>query len=128
MLITMTLIAAIGVIYLGFGINVGVVRARTNTLLGPGDDPRLMRAIRAHGNLAEWAPIAIFLVAALEYSGSPTQMVAGLAGAYAFARVLHGIGLINEFGKPHPLRAIGAFTNVLVVAWGSVYLLWHLWA
>ena len=127
MLVTMTLIAAIGVIYLGFGINVGVVRARTQTLLGPGDDPRLMRAIRAHGNLAEWAPIAILLIAALEYAAAPTTMVMGLASAYAAARVLHGIGLINEYGKPHPLRAIGAFTNVIVVAWGSVYLLWHLW-
>ncbi|MBO6504977.1 MAG: MAPEG family protein [Kordiimonadaceae bacterium] len=127
MLITTTLIAAIGVIYLGFGINVGIVRARTQTLLGPGDDPRLMRAIRAHGNLAEWAPIAILLIAALENSAAPTTMVTGLASAYAAARLLHGIGLINEYGKPHPLRAIGAFTNVIVVAWGSVYLLWHLW-
>ena len=126
--ITITLIAALGLIYLAFGINVGIVRAKTNTLLGPGDDPHLMRAIRAHGNLAEWAPIALFLIAALEYSSAPTQMVAGLAGAYGTARVLHGIGLINEFGKPHPLRAIGAFTNVIVVAWCSLYLLWLLWA
>lgn len=125
--ITMTLIAIVGLIYLGFGINVGIVRAQTSTLLGPGEDPRLMRAIRAHGNLAEWAPIAIFLIAALEYSAAPTTMVAGLATAYAVARLLHGLGLINEYGRPHPLRAIGAFTNVIVVACGSVYLLWHLW-
>lgn len=121
--ITLTLVAFIGLLYLAFGVNVGIVRARTKTLLGPGDDPKLMRAIRAHGNLAEWAPIAILLIAAMEYSEAPTVMVAGLAGAYAFARICHGIGLIREYGPPHPLRAVGAFTNILVVTWGSVYVL-----
>lgn len=121
--ITFSLLAGIGLLYLAFGLNVGIVRARTKTLLGPGDDPRLMRAIRAHGNLAEWAPLAMMLVAAMEYAGAATVMVSALAAAYLAARICHGIGLLREYGKPHPLRAIGAFTNILVVAWGSIYLL-----
>lgn len=123
--ITLTLVALLGFLYLTFGIYVGVVRARTNTLLGPGEDPRLMRAIRAHGNLAEWAPIAVLLIAGMEYAGAGYGMLAGLAGAYALARLCHGIGLIREDEKPHPLRAVGAFTNIVVVLWGSVYLIWN---
>ena len=121
--VTLTLIGFIGLTYLAFGINVGIVRARTKTLLGPGEDPRLMRAIRAHGNLAEWAPVAVLLIAGMEYIGASETLLASLAGAYAFARICHGIGLIREYGNPHPLRAIGAFINVVVVGWGSVYLL-----
>lgn len=121
--ITLTLVALLGFLYLTFGIYVGIVRARTKTLLGPGEDPQLMRAIRAHGNLAEWAPIAVLLIAGMEYTGAGRGMLMGLAGAYAIARLCHGIGLIREDGKPHPLRAVGAFTNIAVVLWGSVYLI-----
>lgn len=121
--VTITFIGLIGLVYLAFGINVGVVRARTKTLLGPGDDPRLMRAIRAHGNLAEWAPVAILLIGGMEYVGASETLLISLAGAYVFARVCHGIGLVREYGNPHPLRAVGAFINIVVVSWGSVYLL-----
>lgn len=119
--ISFSLLAAIGLVYIAFGINVGVKRSKTKTNIGPGDDRTLMLAIRAHGNLAEWAPVAVMLIAAMEYLGASTGMLTALAGGYLLARILHSAGILMESEKPHPFRVVGALGNVITVLWGSIY-------
>ncbi len=121
MTISLTLLAGIGLLYIIFGINVGVIRGKTNTNIGVGEDHNLMLAIRAHGNLAEWAPIAVMLIGAMEYLGASKAMVASLAGAYFIARILQSVGILKEGEKPHPFRIAGALGNVVTIIWASVY-------
>ena len=48
---------------------VGIARGRSKTLLGEGDSSALLQAIRSHGNLVEYAPLAMIMLGLLEISG-----------------------------------------------------------
>ncbi len=119
--ISLTLLAAVGILYIVFGAIVGATRGKTNTNIGLGDDKRLLLASRAHGNLTEWAPMALMLIAAMEYLGASTVMLASLAGGYFITRILQSVGILKEGEKPHPFRVIGAMGNMITILWGSIY-------
>lgn len=120
--ISLTLLAAVGILYIVFGMIVGMARGKSQTSIGLGDDPKLLLASRAHGNLTEWAPIPLMLIAGMEYLDAPITMLASLAIGYFIARVLQSVGILMEGEKPHPFRVIGAIGNLVVILWGSVYL------
>ena len=104
--------AVLVLLYFLLAIYVSILRGRTKTGIGPGNDPSgpLNKAVRAHGNAAEFIPIFLalffyFLLAGA--SGWITWVVIGVT----ICRVLHAIGMLatKDFnGPPHPLRAIGA--------------------
>ena len=54
-------------------------RLRTKTAFGTGDDARLTASSRAHGNLAEHAPIVILMIGLLELSEANHWALTGLA-------------------------------------------------
>lgn len=69
-------------------------RRRTMKIsLGDGNDDILRRRIRAHGNFIEFAPFGLILLGMLEFNAAPSILVAGLAMALLFSRVLHAIGM-----------------------------------
>lgn len=119
--ISLTLLAAVGILYIVFGMIVGMARGKSKTSIGLGDDKRLLLASRAHGNLTEWAPIPLMLIGGMEYLGAQTTMLASVALGYFIARVLQSVGILMEGEKPHPFRVIGAVGNLVVILWGSVY-------
>jgi len=119
--ISLTLLAAVGILYIIFGAIVGATRGKTKTNIGLGDDKRLLLANRAHGNLTEWAPMPLMLIAAMEYLSASTVMLTSLAVGYFIARVLHSVGILKDSEKPHPFRVIGAVGNLITIVWGSVY-------
>jgi uncharacterized membrane protein YecN with MAPEG domain len=77
---------------------------------GKGDDAVLQRAIRAHGNLTEYAPTMLILLAFLEQSGTSVIKLHVLGGSFLLGRLMHG--LCMGFMKSNlPLRVGGtAFT------------------
>ncbi|RYE02708.1 MAG: glutathione S-transferase [Sphingomonadales bacterium] len=90
-------------------------RFRARQPFGLGDDPALTSASRAHGNLAENAPIALILIALLEYSGAAREILAYAAAAFVAARLLHAIGLYMPSKGPPPLpRAIGVIATLAI--------------
>jgi len=119
--ISLTLLAAVGILYIIFGAIVGVTRGKTKTNIGLGDDERLLLANRAHANLAEWAPIPLMLIAGMEYLGASTVLLASLAGGYLVTRILHSVGILKGGEKPHPFRMVGAIGNLITIVWASVY-------
>lgn len=84
----------------------------------------LTKAIRAHGNAAEYVPI---LVAGLLYlqSVAAGPFVSGLAVAALACRLMHAAGmfLIPNVNERHPLRFIGALgTYFCLFAMGGALL------
>ena len=55
------------------------------------DDEMLQRAIRAHGNLTEYAPMMVILLYLLETSGTGAMTLHGLGLAFLIGRLMHGI-------------------------------------
>jgi len=74
-------------------------RRRTKTALGAGDNPAMQQAIRAHGNLIEYAPLILLLLLLLALIGLGTPWLHGLGVALTLGRVLHAWGLTTDPGQ-----------------------------
>lgn len=97
------------VLFLGLNVS----RARGKHQAGFGTMPEAMnREIRAHGNAAEWAPLAIVLLLLLELSGVSSLALHLLGGSILLGRVVHGVGALMP--KRNPLTTLGATINYLV--------------
>ena len=75
--------------YLVLGMRV-VKRRRAGIGLGDGGDVSMQRAVRGHGNFAEYVPLALILLAALELNGTSLYVLHGLGIVLLAARLLHG--------------------------------------
>lgn len=97
------------VLFLGLNVS----RARGTHKASFGTMPEVMnREIRAHGNAAEWAPLAIILLLLLELSGVSSLALHLLGGSILLGRVVHGVGALIP--KRNPLTTAGATMNYLV--------------
>jgi uncharacterized membrane protein YecN with MAPEG domain len=108
------------------GGNVSRLRAKLQAGSGVPIPRDLMGPHRAHGNAAEWVPLWLALLVALELSGRVPQFwLHLLAGTFFGARVLHAIG----FYRRSRLVAVGAGLTYLVLlimgAWAVLIGLGH---
>jgi uncharacterized membrane protein YecN with MAPEG domain len=99
-------------------------RAQLKTSFGDADDTALRRRSRAHGNFAEYAPMALILVALIEAFGVAHATVIALAGTLCFARLLHAIGML--FMKGAALKAVAMFLQHASFVYIAVLLLLRL--
>lgn len=63
--------------------------------IGVGDDRLLERRVRAHGNLAEYAPLTLLLLAMAEAQGRPGWLLHALCTVLLAGRALHAYGVSN---------------------------------
>lgn len=120
--------AVLVILYFVLALNVSLTRRSTKTGIGSGADPAgpMSKAVRAHGNAAEYVPIfvALFLYFLLSGAGG---WIAWMAIIVTVCRVLHAMGMLmskNFNSPPHPLRAIGALgTYIGGLAFGVALLI-----
>ncbi|MDV3241973.1 MAG: MAPEG family protein [Methylocaldum sp.] len=88
----------------------------SKTLIGMDADPSspLNKAIRAHGNAAEYVPLLIVLFLYFNTVGAGAW-VEWTVVALTLCRVLHAAGMLMsaDLNRPHPLRIIGALGTYL---------------
>src|SRR5262245_34988617 len=116
------------ILFAFLSLQVSMTRGRTQTGIGPGDDPSgpLSKAVRAQGNAAEYIPlfVALFLYFMTSVAGAWITWVVVIV---TICRVRHAAGMLmtRSFNaKPHPLRAIGALgTYVGAIALGIALLM-----
>ncbi|HXQ32100.1 MAG TPA: MAPEG family protein [Steroidobacteraceae bacterium] len=95
---------------IGLGVRVVRLRMRHRVGLGDGGIAELSRAIRAHGNLVENAPLALLLMLIAELSAAAPPVALHAAGvAVLTGRLLHAFGLSRS-----PTRSPGRFLGVLL--------------
>jgi len=96
MLVTTAVFSSIlALMFIKLSLGVIALRRKNKVSLGAGGVDELDRAIRAHGNFAEYVPLGLFLIGALELNGAPLELV-GLLGLLLIAgRYFHAKG-INE--------------------------------
>lgn len=94
MLVTTAVIASIlALMFIKLSFGVIDLRRKNKISLGAGGVDELDRAIRAHGNFAEYVPLGLFLIGALELNGAPLEIV-GLLGLLLIAgRYFHAKGI-----------------------------------
>jgi uncharacterized protein len=96
MLITTAVFASIlALMFIKLSLTVIGFRRKNKVSIGAGGVDELERAMRAHGNFAEYVPLGLFLMGALELNGAPSVLVALLGSLLVIGRYFHAKG-INE--------------------------------
>ena len=116
LLITSIIAAVLTIIFIRLSFAVIGLRKKNKVGLGSGGHEDLERAIRAHGNFAEYVPFGIILIACLELNGAPWWLVALPGIALIIGRLIHAKG-INVPPPDFSKRILGMkFTFVTLMA------------
>lgn len=104
----------LGLLAVALAMNVGLMRGRKRINLGDGGDAEMQAAVRAHGNLVEFAPLTLLMIyMASDFYGF--GLVAGLSVVLLVARVLHAGGMLGLIPRGRLLGTLGS-TAVLGIA------------
>lgn len=107
----------LGLLYIVLGGFVVAQRRRARIGIGTGSDSSLERAVRVHGNFAEYAPLFLVLLLIAELSGSVSWLLHVLGAAFLLARLGHAFGLGRSSGT-----SAGRFLGTLVT-WVAITVL-----
>lgn len=104
---------------LALAYNVGSRRGTQNQLQ-PGDtgDAMLTRAIRAHGNFAEHAPLVLLLLLTLALLGFEPLWLHIYGGVFTAGRIVGAFGMMRD-KHPNALRFIGNLVTGLALLLGG---------
>lgn len=110
-------IGLLGLLVMGLGLGVSLMRGRTATFIGCKEDPAdpLYKWVRAHANACEFAPMLAILIYALASTGYG-RWHGFLFLAAVVVRYSHAAGMILSptLDKGHPLRFFGALGTFVV--------------
>jgi uncharacterized membrane protein YecN with MAPEG domain len=101
---------------------VSSMRRKHSVGLGDGDAPEMRVAIRAHGNNAEFVPLAIVMMLLAELCGGTGWVLHVYGGGLLLARVAHWIGLGRR--SPNPFRFGGTALTWTAISGIAGYVLY----
>lgn len=116
--------ALIAILYVALSVKVILQRRSDKISVGDGGSKLMIKAIRTHSNCAEYAPIALLLIAMVELQGAGGLLVHILGLMLLAGRLLHAYG----FGRTPQiviLRQAGmglTFLAILVAAIANLIL------
>jgi uncharacterized protein len=98
-------------------------RRREKITLGDGGFPPLIRAIRAHANAIEIAPIALIGLIVMVMANAPLWAIHVGGLSLTLGRALHGYGLSRNEGASFG-RMVGMILSLTALLWIGVYCIW----
>ncbi|KPP97371.1 MAG: putative relative of glutathione S-transferase, MAPEG superfamily [Marinobacter sp. HL-58] len=117
--------AVLGLLLIVLSILVSRFRLKYKKNLGVTDDRDFEAAVRAHGNLVEYAPLGLIMLAIAELNGVASGLVYWTGMAFVVGRILHAFGMINGRGGPHIARLAGILLTWVSILAIAVLLLWN---
>lgn len=112
LIVTAVAASVLGLLLVRLSLVVIGFRRKHGVSVGDGGHDDLHRAIRSQANLAEYAPIALLLVACLELNQTPIWITSILAASFVVGRVLHPLGM-KSTGSPLKPRVRGMQLTLL---------------
>jgi len=106
LLVTSIIASLLTILFIKLSFAVIGLRRKNKVGLGNGGHADLERAIRAHGNFAEYVPFGIILLACLELNRAPWWLVAIPGAALIIGRLIHAVG-INQPPPNFSKRVLG---------------------
>jgi uncharacterized membrane protein YecN with MAPEG domain len=98
-------------------------RRREKITLGDGGFPPLIRAIRAHANATEIAPIALIGLIAMAMANAPVWAIHVGGLSLTLGRALHAYGLSRVEGASFG-RMVGMILSLTALLWIGVACIW----
>jgi len=96
-------------------LRVSLMRSSDGIAFGDADDGHLRARVRAHGNLAENAPLFLILLGISEMVGGKPELVWFLAGLFSAARAAHAVGISSGQN-----RSLGRRLGGMLTLWSHV--------
>jgi uncharacterized protein len=123
--ITATYLAVFGILYAVLSMRVVLMRRGNRVAFGDGDNVSMRAAIRAHAHFAEYVPIIVLMIGALELLGTPAVQLHMLLGTLLVSRIIHPFGLQVKPGTTQFLvgRVFGMTLTVFVLVTSALLLL-----
>jgi len=121
--ITALFAALFGLMYVVLSIGVIRLRLSGHVSIGCGENSDLEKAIRIHGNFAEYVPFSLILLFFLEQIGISSGLVFGLCLLLMVSRVSHYMGMKNQASLMifRKLGMIGTFLVILISSLALLY-------
>jgi len=116
--------ALLGLIYFILSFRIPRLRMKHQVGLGESTIPALQRAVRVHGNFAEYVPFCLLLIAFVEGGGYSAWFVHLLGLTLLVARLLHAHGL-SRSSEYSPGRFMGTLLTLSVLSISSLLVLIH---
>ena len=98
--------AIIALLFVGLSVRTLLLRRRAGIAIGPGEDPKLARAIRVHSNFSEYVPIALLLIFFLESYTNTKIWIHGLCVSLIVGRLSHAYG-VSQINENYRFRVFG---------------------
>lgn len=95
-MITPSYAAILGILFILLSAKALLRRRTCQVAVGNGDDVQLLRAVRVHGNFAEYVPITLFMIYLLETLGGAGMLIHGLCLLLIVGRISHAYGVSQE--------------------------------
>ncbi len=111
--------ALCGLVLLFLSVRVVQGRVAFKIDIGDGGNEEMLRRIRAHANFAEYVPMALILLYAVQQAGFRVWIVHTLGVVLIVARVFHAAGLGKTTGISRG-RLVGASATFAVLFFGGV--------
>ncbi len=121
-LITPLYVAISGLIFVVLSIRTLRLRHRFKVGIGSGNDPVLARAIRVHGNFAEYVPTALLLLLFVEISAGSIALVHALGLLLLAGRLLHAYG-VSHVDENYKFRIVGMTMTFAAIISSALLLL-----
>ncbi|WP_066648071.1 MULTISPECIES: MAPEG family protein [Sphingomonas] len=118
--ITLSATGAAGLLNVWLAFRSGRTRAAAGGGLGHLGDDLLLARSRSHANFAEYTPIVLILIGAIELTEGSSLWLAIVATLFLFGRVAHPLGMENRFPQG---RFIGTIIALLVTLGLALYAL-----
>ena len=108
--ITATYAAILAFYFIAWAFHVSFTRAATGVRTGDGGNPTMLTAMRRHGNMAEFMPFALVMMALAEAGGLGALWL-HLSGVLLVAgRLIHPFGITDD-GGPVAARVVGQLST-----------------
>jgi uncharacterized protein len=98
-------------------------RFKTGISILHGGDMALAQTIRHHGNMVEYVPMALILMAISEAQGAGTTFLHLVGAVLLVSRIVHPFGLKHD-NATNPLRAAGHFGTLAAILLSVGFILW----
>ncbi|TRW50113.1 glutathione S-transferase [Aliidiomarina halalkaliphila] len=120
--ITSLFAALLTLLFIVLSIRIIRLRWSNRVGIGWGESKDLEVAVRIHGNFVEYVPLALILLALIEFTGANAMLLYGLGGLLFVARINHAIGLTRSVG-PTIYRTIGVLGTFAMLLVSAAYLI-----
>lgn len=120
MMITLVTAGFCGLLYFVLSLRVSQVRVAEKVMTGDGGNGLLLARVRAHANFAEYVPIILILMGAIEARiGAGNELLASTGILLFLLRISHAFGMTRP--APNPFRLSGAVGTWIVLVGLSIW-------